>query len=129
MLKVINRKRSFLGLLENQYTSWLNICLPDLVFLCHTFAGLWSKVNVSLLTLNRFQYVRYKMWHQLIFKWMLSLIDVGPATLLKKALAQEFLWILRNFKEHIFLQNTSVGCLGPSRRIWAEADLRTLSVI
>ena len=37
--------------------------------------------------------------------------SLRPTTLLKKRLWHRwFLWIFRNFQEHIFLQNTSGGC-------------------
>ena len=42
-----------------------------------------------------------------------------PATLLKKRLWHRcFLWILRNFEEHLFLQNTSAGCFSLYKLNW-----------
>ena len=47
--------------------------------------------------------------------WSLFLINMQawmPATLLKRdSNIDVFLWNLRNFSEHLFLQNTSAGCV------------------
>ena len=53
--------------------------------------------------------IKLLTWGQILF--FNKVAGLRPATLLKKASGTGvFLWILWNFQEHIFLQNTSGGC-------------------